>query len=128
MEKNHEIDLKIVGGRIRAARQRLGLTQEKAAERTDITGQYWSLLETGRERGSVSTYLQIADALDLTLDDIFYEKIGVKRTGKALLKGGDLSDCTAEETLLAKAHGRGYSQRPGLCGRHGAGQNPHGEW
>ncbi len=48
MEKNHEIDLKIVGGRIRAARQRLGLTQEKAAERTDITGQYWSLLETGR--------------------------------------------------------------------------------
>ncbi|NCC85838.1 MAG: XRE family transcriptional regulator, partial [Clostridia bacterium] len=45
MEKNHGIDLKIVGGRIRAARQRLGLTQEKAAERTDITGQYWSLLE-----------------------------------------------------------------------------------
>ena len=100
MEKNHEIDLKIVGGRIRAARQRLGLTQEKAAERTDITGQYWSLLETGRERGSVSTYLQLADALDLTLDDIFYEKIGVLRTEKALLKGGDLSDCTAEERQI----------------------------
>lgn len=100
MEKNHEIDLKIVGGRIRAARQRLGLTQEKAAERTDITGQYWSLLETGRERGSVSTYLQIADALDLTLDDIFYEKIGVKRTEKVLLKEGDLSDCTAGERQI----------------------------
>jgi transcriptional regulator with XRE-family HTH domain len=100
MEKNHETDLKIVGGRIRAARQRLGLTQEKAAERTDITGQYWSLLETGRERGSVSTYLQIAAALDLTLDDIFYEEIGIKRTEKGLLRGDILVDCTAEERQI----------------------------
>ncbi len=100
MEKKHEIDLKTVGGRIRAARRRLGLTQEKAAERTDITGQYWSLLETGRERGSVNTYLQITAALDLTLDDIFYEKIGVKRTEKGLLDGHGLSDCTSEERLI----------------------------
>ena len=100
MEKNHEIDLKIVGGRIRAARQRLGLTQEKAAERTDITGQYWSLLETGRERGSVSTYLQIADALDLTLDDLFYDSIDVLRMEKSLLRGGLFYDCTAEERKI----------------------------
>ena len=100
MEKNHEIDLKIVGGRIRAARQRLGLTQEKAAERTDITGQYWSLLETGRERGSVSTYLQIADALDLTLDDLFYDGIDVLRTKKALSQGDILADCTAGERQI----------------------------
>jgi transcriptional regulator with XRE-family HTH domain len=100
MEKNHEIDLKIVGGRIRSARQGLGLTQEKAAERTDITGQYWSLLETGRERGSVSTYLQIADALDLTLDDLFYDGIDVLRTEKALLQGDILVDCTAGERQI----------------------------
>ena len=73
MERKMEIDYKSVGDRIRAARKRLRLTQERAAERTEITGQYWSLIETGRYRGSVNTFLQIASALDLTLDDLFYE-------------------------------------------------------
>lgn len=107
MEKNFELDLKIAGGRIRKRRQELGLTQEKAAERTSITGQYWSLLETGRERGSISTYLQIAVALDLTLDDIFYERNQILLTQKTLSQEEIFSDCTdaekavISETLLA---------------------------
>ena len=100
MERNFEIDLKIVGGRIRNARQQLGLTQEKAAERTGITGQYWSLLETGRERGSVTTYLQITAALNLTLDDIFYDRAAAVKTERLLSHEGLMVDCTAVEKMI----------------------------
>ena len=85
MEKNITIDFKFVGIRIRNARQELNLTQKQAAEKIDITGQFWSLIETGRERGSVNTYMQIAFALDLTLDDLFYDSSDITRAHKALL-------------------------------------------
>ena len=72
----------------------MGLTQEKAAERTTLTGQYWSLLETGRERGSINTYLQIAATLDVTLDDIFYEDAQMLRVRIVLFHDGFLGNCT----------------------------------
>ena len=100
MEKNFEIDLKSVGGRIRNVRMQMGLTQEKAAERTEFTGQYWSLLETGRERGSVSTYLQIAKALEITLDDIFYDEAPAIRLRKTLSEDGLLVGCTISENKI----------------------------
>ena len=101
MEEKVAINLKLVGIRIRNARQGLNLTQEQAAERTDITGQFWSLIETGRERGSVNTYMQIAFALDLTLDDLFYESADIMRVHKALSHDELLSDCTAfEKTVI----------------------------
>jgi transcriptional regulator with XRE-family HTH domain len=74
MEKIFEIDLKAVGTRIRKIRKAMHMTQEGIAERTEITGQYWSMIETGRERGSITTYIQIVRALGITLDDIFYDE------------------------------------------------------
>ena len=100
MERNIVIDFKVAGARIRNARQRLGLTQEKAAERTTLTGQYWSLLETGRERGSINTYLQIAAALDVTLDDIFYEDAQMLRVRIVLFQDGFLGNCTDGEKAI----------------------------
>jgi len=73
MAKSFSINLKVVGGRISRARKKLRITQECIAERTELTGQYWSLIETGRCRGSISAYLQIASALGLTLNDLFYD-------------------------------------------------------
>ena len=102
VEKKVLINLKLVGRRIRDARQGLNLTQEQAAERTDITGQFWSLIETGRERGSVNTYMQIAFALELTLDDLFYENTDIVRAHKTLSRDELLSDCTAfEKTVIS---------------------------
>lgn len=74
MKKNFSLDLQIVGDRIRRVRKGLHMTQEAIAERTDLTGQYWSLIETGRYRGSILTYLQIASALGVTLNDLFYDE------------------------------------------------------
>jgi len=100
MENYHEIDFKKVGARIRNARKKLNLTQERAAERTFITGQFWSLLESGRERASVNTYRQIAAVLGLTLDDIFYDDATSIRLLKAFSKEGLLADCTVSEKAI----------------------------
>lgn len=40
-------------------------------------------------------------------------------------KRPDHKQKTAWQALLAKAHGHGYSQGPGLCGRYGTGENLH---
>jgi len=100
MEKNYEVNLVVVGGRIRQARLRLGLTQRKAAERTNISDQYWSLIETGRERGSVNTYLQITKALGLTLDDIFYADAEALHVRKTLSRDELLTGCTSSEKAI----------------------------
>lgn len=84
MGKNFSIDLGAVGRRIKNARAHLELTQEAAAERTELSAQYWSLIETGRYRGSISTYLQMATAVELTLNDLFYDESDVIRAKPSL--------------------------------------------
>jgi len=100
----HEIDFKIVGARIRDARKKLNLTQEKAAERAFISSQYWSLLESGRERASIGTYWQISAVLGLTLDDIFYDDATSIRLRKAFSKESILDGCTIfEKAVVSEA-------------------------
>ena len=93
MQKNFIFDLRVVGKRIKKARKNLNLTQEKIAERVDITGQYWSMMETGRYGGSVNTYLQIATALGLTLNDLFYDEAELIRATQGFDMDSYLSDC-----------------------------------
>ena len=103
MENYHEIDLKAVGARIRNARRKLQLTQEKAAEHAFITPQFWSRVENGHERAKVSTYMQIAYVLDLTLDDLFYENAELMRLHRDSSFDRFMTDCTPHErTILAE--------------------------
>ncbi|MDR0286777.1 MAG: helix-turn-helix domain-containing protein [Clostridiales bacterium] len=100
MKNFRKTDLKKIGIRICHARKELNLTQEKAAELAFITSQFWSLLESGHERASVDTYLQIADVLGLTLDDIFYDDAIRIRLHKAFSKEGIIGDCTISEKAI----------------------------
>ena len=107
MENFHDIDFNQIGVHIRNARKKCGLTQAKAAEQAFISSQYWSLLESGRERASVNTYRQIAAVVGLSLDDIFYDDATAMRLHKAFSTEGILAECTAferaviSETMLA---------------------------
>jgi transcriptional regulator with XRE-family HTH domain len=104
MENYREINLKDVGARIRKARLGLKLTQEKAAELACISGQFWSLIETGRERGSVDAYWRIADVLGLTLDDLFYDDAAVMRIRRSSSLEGITAECTRyEKTVINEA-------------------------
>ena len=100
MENHHCVDLKKVGDRIRNARKKKGFSQERAAEYAFISGQYWSAVERGDDRASVTTYMQIAFVLDLTLDDIFYDEAVNLRLRKAFSIEKMVEGCTVSEKAV----------------------------
>ena len=68
--KKVKIDYKKIGQRIRKRRLDLGLTQEQASEKIDISSKYWSNIETSNiESIGFQTLCLIADILET---DIYY--------------------------------------------------------
>jgi transcriptional regulator with XRE-family HTH domain len=55
---------KLVGGNVRRARARKGLTQEEFAEKSGFSQQYISDLERGLRNPTVVTLFELAQALD----------------------------------------------------------------
>lgn len=64
------IDYKAMGSRIRARRLELGLTQEKLAEKADISTSHVGEIERGTSICSLSVLVSIANVLDLNLDTL----------------------------------------------------------
>jgi transcriptional regulator with XRE-family HTH domain len=60
-----------VGLRVKAARQRLGLTQEQLAESVDKTVETISNIERGHSLTSIETLQLISGKLDLPLAELF---------------------------------------------------------
>lgn len=60
-----------VGQRLRERRLQLGLTQKALAEKADISVAFLSFLETGRRKGSLQTYADLAHSLNLSLEQLF---------------------------------------------------------
>ena len=85
MTEETSIDYEQVGKRIRKRRLELGLTQERASEKADITARYWSNIETNNT-GSIGlkALYKIATALNVNInylvsgydEKIVYDKIG----------------------------------------------------
>jgi transcriptional regulator with XRE-family HTH domain len=61
----------LIGGRLRAERERQGLSLRKLAGRLDISPSALSQIETGRSRPSVSTLYAIVSELGISFDDLF---------------------------------------------------------
>jgi len=64
------MDDAIPGTRIRQRRRELGITQARLAERVGISPSYLNLIEWNKRRIAGALMLKIADALELTLEDI----------------------------------------------------------
>ena len=100
MKEFQEIDLEKVGERIRNTRKKLNLMQEMAAEEINLSNQFWSRLESGHERASISTYRRITAAIGLTRSNIFYDDVTRIRLHKVFTKEGVLEGCTAPERAI----------------------------
>ncbi len=70
--KNKDI-LKVIGKKIKEARNNKNYTQEYVAEKIDKSPDIVRNIENGRSVGSVETLLNICNLLDITLDDVFYD-------------------------------------------------------
>ncbi len=100
-------DLRILGKRIQKVRKDKKLTQEKLSEMANISQNYLSNIETGRDICSFTTYLDLANLLCVSMDFLLGENLKYNQTrivsGKAhaslLYRIGDLSETDCEHLL-----------------------------
>lgn len=69
------LDYKAIGKRIKIARIRADLTQEKLAERVNLSTSHMSNIETGTTKVSLSAIVDIANALSVSVDDLLCDNI-----------------------------------------------------
>ncbi len=74
-----EVDYKDIGARVRAVRKRLGMTQERLAELADISIPHMSHIETGSTKVSLPTLIMLANAMDVSLDELVCSSIRESR-------------------------------------------------
>lgn len=70
-----ELDYKAIGKRIKIARIKTDLTQEKLSEMVGVSPTHMSNVETGTTRVSLTTIVRIANALGITSDDLLCDKL-----------------------------------------------------
>lgn len=83
------VDYQLLGKRVAQLRKKMGLTQEKLAEKAEITNNYLSNIENCHSIPSLETVVKLCTALDVTADELLSAEIQ-----------GKLAECTLEEKSL----------------------------
>jgi len=86
------MDYKEIGARIREARRAAGMTQEALAEAAELSVGYIRQLEYNMKCARISSLLRIADALNISLVQLFTDGQAINGTFLALF-----DDCTEDE-------------------------------
>lgn len=92
---------KEIGRRIREARKAKGISQELLAERADVSLSCISRLETGRLMVSVPRLIQIANALNVGVDELLQDFIHCDVVEEPMMNRISylLGQCTLEEQI-----------------------------
>lgn len=69
------IDYKSIGKRIKTARIRLDMTQERLAEQVNLSPSHLSNIETGTTKVSLSTIVKLANALHVSVDGLLADSV-----------------------------------------------------
>ena len=64
------VNYTILGERIRKLRKERGLSQSRLAELSNLAVPYISHIETARKKASLDSLVRIAEALDVTVDEL----------------------------------------------------------
>lgn len=95
--RNHEVDYKAIGKRVRELRQKQDLSQEQFATKVGITSVYLSNVENGHGKGSLPTFLKIANGLGCGVDALLCDNINDSRQMYEEQLGTLLVDCSNTE-------------------------------
>ena len=91
------INYSLIGNRIKAARKAKGLSQSELSELIDRSVGYMSYIETGSKKPSLETLIQIANALDVTIDELLSDNLVTASPVSNTQINQLLSDCSAFE-------------------------------
>ena len=97
-----ELDYKSIGKRVKIARIRAELTQEKLAELVDLSTTHLSNIETGTTRVSLQTMVALANALGVTADDLLCDSVKYARAEMEKDIAGILEDCDDREIRVLR--------------------------
>ena len=95
---------------LRVIRKRLGLTLEALAQRTGLTKSYLSKVERGRNTPSIAVALKLAEALDVSVEELFSEGGDAPAGSYSLVRAGERRSMSRDGGLayasLARHAGR----------------------
>ena len=94
------LDYQAIGRRIREARKKKGLTQEKLAETVDLSPPHMSHIESGKTKLSLASLILLANALDTTVDCLLHDNVTVTLNSFDRDFKDLLDDCTSKERHL----------------------------
>ena len=75
------MDLKVVGQRIKSAREAKNLTQEELAALVNLSPTHVSVIERGLKVTKLDTFVAIANALDVSADTLLIDVVAHSVTG-----------------------------------------------
>lgn len=76
------MDRKAVGNRIRAARRAKKLTQEQLAELVNLSPSHVGVIERGVKAPNLDTFVAIANALDVSADELLRDVVNAAAPGE----------------------------------------------
>lgn len=97
-----ELDYKAIGKRIKIARIKADLTQERLAEMVKISPTHMSNIETGTTRVSLTAIVSLANALSVTVDDLLCDSVVKSKVQFEKDIAGILADCDEYEIRMVK--------------------------
>ena len=97
-----ELDYKAIGKRIKIARIKAALTQERLAEMVEISPTHMSNIETGTTRVSLTAIVSLANALSVTVDDLLCDSVVKSKVQFEKDIAGILADCDEYEIRMVK--------------------------
>ena len=95
-----EVNYIDIGKRIKEFRKCIGVSQERLSELTNLSVSHMSHIETGSTKLGLPTIVKIANALNVSMDELL---CGSLKKGKAIKQNEFaeiLSDCLPEEINL----------------------------
>ena len=92
-----EIDYAAIGRRIRTYRLARHLSQEILSEKADVTPAHFSHIERGNTKPSLPTLIRIANALEISIDDLLCDNVEKSRHVRVRDVDNLLEDCTQQE-------------------------------
>ncbi len=94
------MDYKALGSRIRTYRKQRNLSQEKLAELACICTTHISHIETGNTVPSLTTLVYIANALEVSADELLCDSLVKSGAAFSNIYISELRDCTDREIML----------------------------
>ena len=97
------IDYEALGKRISNARKQIGITQESLGEKLNVTRKHISVIEAAVNRPSLDTLVDIANALNVSADDLLVDSLSHSASTADSEIHRLLLDCNAiEQDILTR--------------------------